>query len=106
MPDDMNPTSEFMSSRTARQRLLFEGGENMKPIKKFKQRGITASIWRNLKKGDGSVFHSISLERRYKDTDGTWKSAYSFSEDDAPLAIFLLVRAWNYIGSLRDEEAS
>lgn len=46
------------------------------PAHKIRIGLITATIWRNEK------FHSVELDRAYKDGDGTWKSSGSFSQGD------------------------
>ena len=38
-----------------------------------------------------------SVERRYKDKDGTWKSATSFSRNEIPLAVYCLSKAFETI---------
>jgi hypothetical protein len=35
-----------------------------------------------------------TVERRYKDKDGTWKSSGSFSRNEIPLVILCLVQAF------------
>jgi len=38
-----------------------------------------------------------SVERRYKDKDGAWKSSQSFSRNEIPLAVYVLERAFEAI---------
>ena len=45
-----------------------------------------------------------SIERRYKDRDGNWKSSSSFGRNEIPLAIFCLARAFDKI--INEETAS
>jgi len=35
-----------------------------------------------------------TIDRRYKDKDGTWKSSGSFSRNEIPLAVFCLLKAF------------
>ena len=35
-----------------------------------------------------------TVERRYKDRDGTWKSSGSFGRNDIPMAIYVLQKAF------------
>jgi len=35
-----------------------------------------------------------TVERRYKDRDGTWKSSGSFSRNEIPMAVFCLLKAF------------
>ena len=55
-----------------------------------------------------------SVQRRYKDRDGQWKSSGSFSRNEIPLAIYCLQKAFEKIieteagesndGSVTEEE--
>jgi hypothetical protein len=38
-----------------------------------------------------------TLERRYKDNDGTWKSSGSFGRNEIPLAIWCLEKAYDHM---------
>jgi len=38
-----------------------------------------------------------SVERRYKDKDGSWKSTTSFSRNEIPLAVYCLEKAFETI---------
>ena len=75
-----------------------------KPVKVFRSRGVSASIFANHAKSDGRdiTFHKVSLQRTYKDGD-EWKTTTSFGRDDLPVARLLLDRAWEFI---LDAEAS
>jgi len=35
-----------------------------------------------------------TIDRRYKDKDGTWKSSGSFSRNEIPLAVYCLIKAF------------
>ena len=56
-----------------------------KPVKVFRSRGVSASVFANQAKSDGRdiTFHKVSLQRTYKDGD-EWKTTTSFSRDDLP----------------------
>ena len=47
-----------------------------------------------------------SVERRFKDSNGTWKSSGSFSRNEIPLAIFCLARAFDKIISEEQDSDS
>jgi hypothetical protein len=48
-----------------------------------------------------------TVERRFKDKDGQWKSSNSFSRNEIPLAIYCLQKSFEHIiGSQQDEEGS
>ena len=50
------------------------------PVAKVRVGLISASIWENpTEKG---TFHNVTFERRYRDTEGNWKSTHSYGLDD------------------------
>ena len=71
---------------------------SLKPVKVFRSRGVSASIFANHAKSDGRdiTYHKVSLQRTYKDGD-KWKTTTSFGRDDLPVARLLLDRAWEFI---------
>ena len=71
---------------------------SLKPVKVFRLRGISASIFANQAKSEGHdiTYHKVSLQRTYRDGD-EWKTTTSFGRDDLPVARLLLDRAWEYI---------
>lgn len=72
--------------------------ENHKPVKVFRLRGISASVFANrAKSGERNVtFHKVSLQRTYRDGD-SYKTTTSFSRDDLPIAGHLLKQAWAFV---------
>ena len=70
----------------------------VKPVKVFRSRGVSASVFANHAKSDGRdiTFHKVSLQRTWKDGD-EWKTTTSFGRDDLPVARLLLDRAWEFI---------
>ena len=72
-----------------------------RPTKKFKVGGIAVAIWANQavnpKSGQPETFHSIKLERRYKDKGGDWQSSDSMRTNDLPKAILALSKAYEFI---------
>jgi hypothetical protein len=82
-------------------------GNNQKnlPEKKFSAGGIVASVWSNMRTVNGQQreLKSVSIERRYKDADGEWKSSASFSVNQLPLAKFVLDQAYEYILTARQQ---
>lgn len=67
------------------------------PEKKFNQKGgITASVWKNSTR-DGESFRTVSIERRYKDRDGEWKSTNSFSSRQLQSVIVVLAQVSAYL---------
>lgn len=69
-----------------------------KPVKVFRLRGISASVFENHTKSDGRdiSFHKVALQRTYRDGD-EWKTTTSFGRDDLPVAKLLLEQAWQYV---------
>jgi len=45
-----------------------------------------------------------TIERRYKDASGTWKSSSSFGRNEIPLAIYCLRKAFEAIIESEQEE--
>jgi len=67
-----------------------------KPIAKFKAGMVSAAIWENQieVKGKTVTMLKSTVQRRYKDKDGDWKSSQSFSRNEIPLAIYCLQQAF------------
>lgn len=78
------PTSERV--RTLRDGLLF------------------VTIWAQASaKEPERVFHSVSIERRYQDADGNWRSTKSMRPHDLPRLASLLQQAHDLIPKREDE---
>ena len=70
---------------------------NERPIKKFKVGGIQVAVWENRvvgRDGDEEKMHNVTMERRYKDKRGDWKSTSSLRMADVPKAILALNKAY------------
>lgn len=53
---------------------------NKPPVARLRIGFLNANVWeRTTEKG---TFHSVSFERRYRDTDGNWQSTHSFDTSD------------------------
>ena len=68
-----------------------------KPKAKFAAGTVSAALWENevtSKNGQKVTLLKATVERRYKDTDGNWKSSGSFGRNEIPLAIFCLEKAF------------
>lgn len=74
-----------------------------KPEMKYRAGGITVTIWCNEAQGEGESksFHSIVLEKNYKDKEGNWKKTTSLSQGDLPKAQLVLAKAYEYL-TLKD----
>ncbi|MBN1346684.1 MAG: hypothetical protein JXQ73_28595 [Phycisphaerae bacterium] len=69
----------------------------MAPIKKFSAGTISCALWENEAKVDGRKLRIMkaTIDRRYRDKDGTWKSTGSFGRSELPLVIFCLMQAFS-----------
>jgi len=68
-----------------------------KPKAKFAAGTVSAAIWENpvtAKNGKQVTLLKATVERRYKDNDGNWKSSGSFGRNEIPLAIYCLEKAF------------
>jgi len=74
--------------------------EKNRPEKRFTTGAITATIWKNkgqLKTGEATEYHTISIQRGYKDKSGAWKSTNSLRINDLPKAALVLNKAYEYL---------
>ena len=69
-----------------------------KPVKKFRLRGVSVSVFGNTAKAGGKdlTFHKTSLQKSYREGD-EWKTTQSLGRDDLPIAALLLNQAWQHI---------
>ena len=70
------------------------------PQKKFSAGAISATIWQNSgqnKDGKEFEFASLSLERRYKNKEGTWQSTNCLRVSDLPKAVVVLSKSYEYL---------
>ncbi len=69
----------------------------MAPLKKFSAGGISCALWENEATIDGRKVKVLkaTVERRYKDKDGTWKSSGSFGRNEIPLVMYCLAKAYD-----------
>ena len=69
----------------------------MAPLKKFSAGSISCALWENevtTANGRKVPMLKATIERRYKDRDGTWKSSGSFSRNEIPLVQYVLAKAF------------
>ncbi len=69
------------------------------PVKKFRAGAVSVALWENevTINGQKKAILKASVERRYRDSDGNWKSSNSFSRNEIPLAIYGLRKAFEYM---------
>jgi hypothetical protein len=77
------------------------------PVKKFFVAGINVAIWENELETESGArkTNSVSIDRRYKDKNGEWKSTNSLKAQDIPKAILGLQKAYEFI-SLKEAESA
>ena len=70
-----------------------------KPVKKFQAGQVSCALWENEISVNGAVKNVLkaTVNRRYKDKDGNWKSSGSFSRNEIPLAVYCLEKAFDAI---------
>jgi len=75
------------------------------PEKKFRAGCVSATVWSNKVKKNGSEIEmkSVSIERSYKDKNDQWKSTNTFGASDIPKALLVLSKAYEYLASGSNE---
>ena len=78
------------------------------PIKTFRIKGISASIWRNdvEKEGVTVVRHSVRIQKRFRQDDGEWKNTDYFFPEDLPRLQLVTAKAFEYISLKGSEDSS
>ena len=78
-----------------------------KPVAKFQAGQVSAAIWENDISVNGRQVTVLkaTIQRRYKDKDGDWKSSGSYSRNDLPLLAFCIFKSYEYmIEGQKDED--
>lgn len=77
------------------------------PIKTFRIKGISASIWRNDVEKDGVtvVRHSVRIQKRFRQDNGEWKNTDYFFPDDLPRVQLVTAKAFEFV-SLKESDDS
>ena len=72
---------------------------NQPPAKEFRSGAITVAIWRNETQENGKtiVKHSVRIQKRYRDDEGTWKDSCYFFPDELPKISMLTNKAYEFI---------
>jgi len=70
-----------------------------KPVAKFRAGQISSALWENeiTVNGRKVTVLKATVQRRYKDRDGAWKSSASFSRNEIPLVTYCLGKAFEKI---------
>ncbi len=71
------------------------------PEKKFSTGAISATVWKNngtsKRTGEPVEFRTVTLQRRYTDKDGNWKTSSNLRINDLPRASLVLQKAYEYL---------
>ena len=70
--------------------------EQNKPVRNFREGGLTVSVWKNATEG-GKIYYSLSPQKRYTKDDGqTWESTNSYSKRESILLanLFTMASTW------------
>lgn len=69
------------------------------PLAKFRAGAASSAVWSNEAEANGRKVTMLkaTVERRYKDAAGAWRSSGSFSRNELPLAIHCLQKAFEWI---------
>ncbi len=78
------------------------------PEKRFRCGGCEAAIFENeIGKDDNKVkLKKVAFQKRYKNSDGEWKTTYSLDVNDIPKAILALSNAYEYLMLKDDSEGN
>jgi len=70
-----------------------------KPIWKTNAGQVSAAVWENSITANGKQVTVLkcSVQRRYKDKDGQWRSSTSFNRNEISLALWCLRKALDFI---------
>ena len=69
-----------------------------KPLARFTAGAVSATVWSNQSQGkDGESYNTVSLQRRYRDREGNWKSASALRVNDLPKAHLVLSKAYEFL---------
>lgn len=79
-------------------------GKTVKPIKVFRLRGTSVSVFANPvknKDAQDSTFYKFSVQRTYKDSNGEFRQTSTFALDDLPVVWLLVQKAWEFTLALQ-----
>ena len=80
-----------------------------KPEERFRCGACEAAVFQNEIERAGKTIKlkKVSFQKRYKNTDGDWKSTYSLDVNEIPKAILVLSKAYEYLvlGNVNEEDS-
>ena len=70
-----------------------------RPLARFRAGAVHAAVWENHihNHGTPAIMLKASVERRFKDTNGQWRSSTGFSRSELPLAMHCLKQAFAFM---------
>lgn len=73
--------------------------DKQKPICKFRAGQVSAALWENGIYVNGRTVNifKATVQSRYKDKTGTWKTSQSYGKNEIPQLIYVLSRAYDKI---------
>lgn len=72
-------------------------GKNM-PEKRFTAGSVSATVWRNeVPSRANAGYYTVSVQRRYRDSEGKWQSSNSLRVNDLPKAALVVSRAYEFL---------
>ena len=91
-----------MATNTSKKTNTFEPAKP--PVAKLRIGLLSASIWERTT--DNGTFHTVTFERRYRDTKGEWHSTPSFDKNNLLTLAKLADQADTEIARLTRKEAA
>lgn len=76
--------------------------KEVKPEKKFRAGGVSATVWKNQaknKEGKEYDFFTVGVERSYKDKKDEWQKTSSMMVNDLPKVILVAQKAYDFVTS-------
>jgi hypothetical protein len=77
------------------------------PLAKYKAGPVSSALWQDIvQMPRGAVkILKATVQRRYKDKNGEWRSSGSFNRNEIPLAIHCLQKVFEKIIELQNEDS-
>jgi len=91
-----------MATKTSKKALSSETAKP--PVAKLRLGLINATIWERVT--EKGKFHSVSFERRYRDSNGEWHSTHSYDASDLLTLAKLADQTHTEINRLQSGEAA
>ena len=76
------------------------------PEKRFKCGACEAAIFENEIKSNGKIvkLKKVAIQKRYKNSEGEWKSTHSLDKNDIPKLILALSKAYEYLTMSKESD--